>query len=256
MGQSELPSDSGNPSARSDYYDHMQTGRDCGFWPMEDTGAYAGEEMAESALPSPGSNDVTMDDFLGALGNAWSGYVVEDNSNPRGFPTENFLEEADYVKRRPSYWKDDSQTMASRTGADMRTSDYDFSPASGRTATNIALAGELAAELLKKHGKAGLTRRHVMAFLQAKGVHQYMASDVIRCLKHRHKVVMADVLDQFPVAKVASGGRAGLASIRDLLIKQEIRTMREPAVASVFRHCAANLSRVIADLERLEGRDG
>jgi hypothetical protein len=84
-----------------------------------------------------------------------------------------------------------------------------------KLATNLDLVGTLAADFLKKRDKKGITRRHVMSFLQEAGYHQYLASDVIRCLQQRHNVHVADVLDQFPVAtsKVA----ASVSAARELV---------------------------------------
>lgn len=249
---SELPSDADNPAARSDYYDRMQTGQvdqsDLpDIWADEDTGAYASEDVGETSLPGAPHNDFSMDDFLGALGNEWSGAVVEDLSGPAGFPTENFLEEADYMKRKLNDWTDDARIIA--TGECMNQT--------RRQATNVDLVVRLTSEFLKKNGKKDLTRRHVMAFLQDEGQPQYLVSDVIRCLKHSHKVYMADVLDQFPVSREASSSfRTAAVGLRERFIQLEIENVRSPGVASCFRRSAADLAHVIADLERSEDRNG
>lgn len=63
----ELPSDSDNPSARSDYYDHMTTGQQnkvswSGMeFPKEDSGAYVSQEkVSDSALPNVNKNEESL----------------------------------------------------------------------------------------------------------------------------------------------------------------------------------------------------
>lgn len=240
---SELPDDHDNPSARSDYYDHMTTGMDPGVWADEDSGSWSGEKKAPgAALPGVMKNETSMDDFLGALGNYWSGYETEDVSGPQGFPTEDFSENVDYDR---SDLQGGGRVLASGRGK-----------MNQRQATNIELVGKLAQDFLKEFGKKDLTRRHVMAFLQQTGNHGYLVSDVIRCLKLRHSVFVKDVLDEFPVVKTASDGRSSLAAMRDKLIQLEVASVLQPEVSFQFRRCAASLSVAIADLERLEGRHG
>lgn len=224
VGESELPSDANNPSARSDYYDRMSIGND--LWPDEDSGAYA-----HSQLPGVVKNEVSMDDFLGALGNAWSGSVLEDVSGPSGFPT-------------PS--NDQGRTSRTVSGTQMRLE---------RTATDLKLVGDIASDFIKEYGRKDLTRRHVMAFLQDSGHHQYLASDVIRCLKHRHDVHISDVLDEFPIKKAASEGFSGLASAHRALIELEIQNVRSPDVSRVLRRCAADLAGIISGLEGFRSSD-
>lgn len=171
-----------------------------------------------SELPGAAENDVDSDNGLGA----WNGKTIQDQSDPPGHPS-------------PDY--------KIATGASMR-----------KTATNLELVGQLAKDFLKGFGRKDLTRRHVMAFLAAAGQHQYMASDVIRCLKLRHNVHIKDVLDEFPVVKTASA--VSLATVRDLVIEMEVENLRRPEVAYQLRRCAATLSDIIADLEKLEGRNG
>jgi hypothetical protein len=123
-----------------------------------------------------------------------------------------------------------------------------------RTATDLQLVGDLSKEFMKDFGKKDLVRRHVMAFLQDKGLPQYLASDIIRCLKHRHSIVIADVLDQFPVKTASQGSPIhSFTKMRDHFIQKEIDHISQPEVASKFRRCAADLAHVIAGLERLEG---
>jgi len=121
-----------------------------------------------------------------------------------------------------------------------------------RRATNILLVSDLTQDFMKKFGKKDLTRRHIMSFLSGQNQPQFLASDIIRCLKLRHSVFVKDVLDEFPIAKTASDGKFSLSAIREKLIQLEIDSILQPEVSSQFRRCAANISNIIADLERLE----
>lgn len=236
----ELPSDAGNPSPRSDYYDRTVTGGTGDIWPKEDSGAYVSQDKeAASALPGVMKNEEIMDNGLQSLGNWQSGYEIEDVSGPYGFPATDFSENVDFGR---SDLQSGGRVLASRS--------YDMK----RTATNIQLVSDLTLEFLREFGKEGLTKRHVLAFLQSRGEPQFLSSDIIRCLKLNHDVHVKDVLDEFPIAKKASYGQ--LASVRDRLIQLEIDNITVPEVSSVYRRCAADLSRVIADLERIEGRNG
>lgn len=241
VSQSELPSDSDNPSARSDYYDRMRQGLERApdpmadsLWADEDSGAYAGQQ---ESLPTPSKNETVMDDSLGALGNSWSGKVVEDVSGPNGFPSEDFAENVDYSR---SDLDGGGKVMTS--GA--------------RVATNIALVSTLTEGLIKKYGKKGLTRRHVLAFLKDERKSQHYASDIIRCLKLSYNVFVKDVMDEFPVSKMASSGAPRLASIRDSLVDLEILHLDEPETAREVRRCAATLSDIIALVERTGASNG
>lgn len=241
-------SDSGNPSARSDHYDRLQAGNAIEeVWSDEDAGVYAQEES--KSLPGVPSNDVSMDDFLGALGNAWSGYVLEDQWNPSGYPSPDFKEPSEHkvmsVKNTKSLVTTSDRKMSDRPMSTLR-----------RVATNIHEVGELASSFLKEYGKNDLTRRHVMAFLQDHGHYAFLASDVIRCLKLRHKVTIADVLDQFPTRKASMSGSAGISAVRDRVIKLQAEKLLEPEVAYALGRCAADLAHALAGLEKLEGRNG
>jgi hypothetical protein len=254
VAQSELPSDEDNPAARADYYDPMHFGKDSDeIWADEDTGAYANEEEESESLPGATHNDVTMKNWLDALGNAWSGYVYEDVNVPKGFPSEDFSENVDYQKTNDS-------THGGRVlaGEDMRTT-YD----SPRVATDIKLVEGLTKDFLKKHGKKDITRRAITGFLQDNdhGDRQYLASDIVRCLKHKHKIVIPDVLDTFPVAKTASSrvdsiSNRQLSGTYDKLIDLEIQNMHIPETASILRRCAATLARIMVSLERIENGNG
>lgn len=243
-----LPSDANNPAARSDYYDRLQTGKSVeDVWPDEDAGVYA--QDGSSSLPGVPPNDLSMDDFLGALGNAWSGYVVEDQWNPAGHPTPDLREPPEHKVISGG------NTKFLVTGTDKNMSDRPMSMLR-RVATNIHEVGELASSFLKEYGKKDLTRRHVMAFLQDHGHHAYLASDVIRCLKLRHQVTIADVLDQFPIRKAALDQRVGVAAARDRIIGLQAENVLYPEVAYALGRCAADLAHALAGLEKLEGRNG
>lgn len=225
-----LPSDANNPSARSDYYDQMTLGMNGDEWADEDTGVYA-----DSQLPSPDKNETHVDNSLGALGNEWSGYVVEDLVDNPGFPSGEAFNSPPHLR------------VCSSGNTHMSTH---------RRATNLGLVGDLTSDFLKKFGKKDLTRRHVMAFLQNCGQPQFLASDIIRCLKLRHSVFVKDVLDEFPVAKVASTGATSLASTRDSIVQLEVDNLANPELASELRRCAASISDVVALLERVGTRNG
>lgn len=220
--ESKLPKDSDNPPARSDYYDRMSIGD------------------SHSELPGVSKNEVSMDDFLGALGNWWSGFVTEDVSNPAGFPSRNFREDPE-----PSY--NGSLPEGFITSSDRRHS------MRSRQATNIKLIGTLTEDFLKDFGKKDLTRRHVMAFLEKNGYHQYLASDMIRCLKLRHDVHIADVLDQFPIKKPESKTKKK-ASVEDLrIVRSSMNRLAavSPRASTEISRASATLTSVIRDLERL-----
>ena len=252
---SELPSDGDNPSARSDYYDTMMPGHAGStrksftsdyIAPTEDMGAYAGKKK-NSELPEVVKNDETMDDWLQDLGNFWSGKEIEDLSNPQGFPTEDFSENIDYDRSD----NQDGGTivplgdpkMFASGGVSMNT----------RQATHITQVVALTKDFLKVAGKKDLTKRHVMAFLQTLGLPQYLSSDIIRCLKLSHDIHVKDVLDEFPVFRQASAAQqTSIARARQALINLECDHVLDPEVASVLRRCAANLTRTIIDMERLE----
>jgi len=268
VAKSELPSDEDNPPARADYYDPMHFGKESDeIWPDEDSGAYAGEEDESESLPGATHNDVTMKNWLDALGNAWSGYIQEDMNDPKGFPSQDFSENVDYQKTNDS-------THGGRVlaGGDMRTTYDSLEPTPGliralartapRTATDLKLVVELTKNFLKKHGKKDITRRAITAFLQDNdyGDRQYLASDIVRCLKHNHKIVIPDVLDTFPITKTASGkieiANNGLTGVYNRLIDLEVEHLHIPETASILRRCAARLARVMVSLERIENRDG
>jgi hypothetical protein len=235
-GSSELPSDSDNPPARSDYFDRTFTGGSGGIWPKEDSGAYVSQEcVAESGLPGVLKNEESMDNNLQALGNWQSGYEIEDISGPQGFPSTDFSENVNF-----------DRSDLQNGGTVIASEGYGMN----RMATNIHLVTDLTNEFLKEFGKKGLTKRHVLSFLQKKGEPQFLSSDIIRCLKLSHEIYVKDVLDEFPVHKKASSN--DIVSIRDCLIRLEIDNIRSPEVSSAFRRSAADLSKVIADLERIE----
>lgn len=235
---SELPDDGDNPSARSDYYDDMQTGgADLttidNIWPKEDSGAYV---SGEESLPVPNSNTKYEDNYTSPMGNSDSGFVIEDQQVPRGFPSTEFTETVDYGKSNDETSIPGGQAVA--TGSTMK-----------RIATDIAFVEELTTAFLKEHGKKDITRRAVTAFLQSTGHgdRQYIASDIMRCLKHNHNIVIPDVLDMFPV-RMASG-RMALAAIRDALFDLEFASLDDEPTARELNLCSSHISRVIQLLD-------
>jgi hypothetical protein len=189
----------------------------------EDAGVFASESY--DSIPVPPSDYAFHDNNLQSLGNYWSGVTIEDQAVPAGFPSTEFEDPQRYQ-------------VTNASGNKMK-----------KVATNIPLVLDLSSKFLKEYGKKGLTRRHVMAFLQKSGSHQYLASDVVRCLKEVHDIDVKDVLDEFPITHTASS--SSLASMRDMLVDLEIHNIRNPETSKVFRYAAADLSRTIALLERL-----
>lgn len=231
VAKTSLPSDSGNPSARSDYFDRTVAGVE-DAWATEDSGAYVSQEKSGSSeLPGVVKNDEHMDNGLQSAGNWQSGFVLQDAADPHA---SDFAENTDYDRDDP---QDGGRILASK-GSPMN-----------RVSTNISLVSGLTADFLKEFGKKGLTKRHVLSFLQSRGEPQFLSSDVIRCLKLSHEIYVKDVLDEFPVSKKASS--PSLASLRDRIIGLEADSIEIPSVSSGFRRCAADLARVMADLERI-----
>lgn len=228
-----LPSDDNNPSSRSDYYDPMKIGSSSydQIWPDEDSGSYASD-----STPKSHHNDKMMD-TTGKIMNEWSGYTVEDQSDSTGFPTEEFKENVDYQKTNdPGHG---GRVLSSRKLK------------MNRLSTELDLVGDLTSEFLKSCGKKNITRRCVTAFLQEKGLgyKQHLASDIIRCLKLRHKVTVADVLDQFPVAKQASV--LDLRVIGSKILNASCRYDYSSDTAMVLRKCAFDVASVERELEKV-----
>jgi hypothetical protein len=275
---SELPSDADNPAARTDYYDYQHPGHSGStrkalfsdyIAPTEDSGAYTGQgeknpeppekkKSEDSKLPGVMKNEETMEDWLGPLGNYWSGKEIEDVSGPYGFPATDFNENLDFDR------SDHQDGGTQLPGADV-TGDRVTMFASGRTsmttrqATNIHQVIGLTKDFLKEVNpeKDHLTKRHVLAFLQGRNLPQYLSSDIIRCLKIQHDIHVKDVLDEFPVARKASVTMGtSVARAQRALMELEFQHIREPEVASVLRRCAANLTRALIDMERLETGNG
>jgi len=256
---SQLPNGS-LPAARSDYYDRTVYGFALGatvdqIWPSEDSGAYAGEEKDASdldedreegsGLPTPARDDHMMGDFLESLGNSDQGFVWEDRSTPKGFPAEDFKENVDYPK---------SNRLMASFGASIASRNLG-EPMTDRTATDLKLVTDLTKDFVKKFGKKNIVRRHVLAFLQDRQLPQYLASDIVRCLKHQHKVVIPDVMDTFPLGHVASAGRTSLGSAYRDIVQLRIRHSDDPEVDLVMRRCASRISDVLATLDTLEVGD-
>lgn len=246
VSHTELPSDGNNPAARSDYYDEMQTGSGVvensisDIWPAEDSGAYAGED----SLPTPLSNDGITDNYTNPLGNSNSGFVIEDQNVPRGFPSTDFVETADYPK---------SNDGAVPGGSLVATGKSDMSNNRGaRVATDIAFVEDLTSKFLKEHGKKNITRRAVTAFLQGAGHgdRQYIASDIVRCLRHNHNIIVPDALDIFPV-KTASVSPNNLIGVYGTLLAMEMEHLGSPSVARELGTCASTIARTWDLLNRI-----
>jgi len=255
----ELPSDADNPPARSDYYDRMVTGQQektawSGFEiPKEDSGAYVSQEkVSDSALPTVNKDEESMDDWAQALGNWWSGYEIEDISGRQGFPSTDFAENVDFDKSDQDNGGrvlplGDGRMLASG-GVSMQS----------KTATDIKLVPAMTTEFLREYGRKDLTKRHVLAYLQKKGRPQYLSSDIIRCLKLNHDIHVKDVLDEFPVTRKASAAsQTTIAALRDKFIQIECDNVLDERLSTEMRRCAANMTRAIVDMEKLErGNNG
>ncbi len=238
------------------------------YWPSEDSGSYVTQEQKSPELvesdepgtayededghyvdesgdiesfPEPERNDNFMDDNLGALGNSDSGYVVEDMSNPRGFPNTDFTEQSDFIDENPilpEVWHLQPFGYASNTGVIMN-----------RTANSIDKVQDLTKEFLKEHGKKGIVRRSVTAFLESRGLPQYLASDVVRCMAHDHKIVVPDVLDIFPLAEDAPADVRRLAAVHAKVVEMQMGAKTGPAAVALHR-AASSLVSAMARMSR------
>lgn len=233
---SELPSDDQNPSSRSDYYDRLVLGlkdyiSESDYWADEDSGSYSSLE----SLPIPRKNDVTLDNFLSSLGNFWSGYEIEDLQDSYGFPSMEYAENVNYPK---SNQDDDS-------GGKLLAMNYDRNT---RTANNTDIAGQLASDFIKKYGKKNITRRNILSYLQetGNGFRQYLASDIIRCLKLRHQIYVNDSMDTFPVAKTASTHKSSLTDIHRQLISLQISNTKNKTASDVLLKCISDVAKLMA----------
>jgi hypothetical protein len=212
----------------------------------EKGGHYVDQDGLINSLPEPDRNEESQEDSLGALGNAWSGYNVEDMSNPAGFPTDNFTEEADYMDEspnQPEVWH--LQPFGFASMGESRK----FPMTTMKTATDIEKVRELTTAFLKEHGRKSIVRRSVLSFLQGEGLPQYLASDVIRCMKHDHGILVPDVMDTFPLAKDAPEDLRRLASLHGRLLELSMTTP-DVRVSSRLSRCAASVARALAKLER------
>lgn len=239
---SELPSDSDNPAARSDYYDDMQTGampiqlnsiED--MFAKEDSGAYVSSE----SLPTSIHNDKYTDNTTSPLGNSDSGLVIEDQNVPYGFPTDPYKETSDTPK---------SNDGSIPGGTLIASRKFTMN----RKATDIKWVESLTSDFLKAHGKKNITRRAVTAFLQENGHgdRQYIASDIVRCLKHEHNIIIPDVLDIFPI-KTASGS-VDLNAVHSSILSMEIDYLNTPEVSKTLGDCAVNIASTIALLKKCD----
>lgn len=263
MTDDELVSDPGDhshlpvgglPAARADYYDNTVLGAESmdDIWTDTVTNTYSEKEdgVDGNSLPGVTKNEISIDDLLGAFGNSWSGIIEEDLSGPNGFPSVDFSENVDYPKSN-----DDTigQLVASVDAS------INFKKSGGkmnRIATDTELVESLTKDFLKQFGKKNLVRRHVLAFLQDRKLPQYLASDVVRCLKHNHQIVIPDVMDTFPLAKIASGDSLDSkkfieSTIRSLITFRNANSISDETRVSLTV-CEARLASVLVDLELLE----
>jgi hypothetical protein len=221
--ESKLP-DGDHDNHMADYADRMSIGfTHDSYWGSDGSESYASEE----SLPSAVENSTKTNNGLGALGNADSGYILEDQNVPKGFPSEDYMENRSFPKSHPG------NMVASRI------------------ATNVELVRDITKKFVQKHGKKDLTKRHVLSFLTGNGYYSFMSSDVIRCLKLDHDVHVPDVLDVFPVRKASSSIDASrLVALRDFCVLNEMNNHMFPAVAAEYRQAAASLNTALAAIER------
>lgn len=219
------------PRAVADYYDRLSTTYDIFADHSGDTFASDSSEVTEKSssdsLPSLPENSSKVDNYLGALGNYWSGYNVQDQNVDAGFPSD-------------KYWDIGRYQQLNASEAKMN-----------KLATNVPVVRGLTKVFLKDFGKKDLTRRHVMAFLTKASQPQYLASDIIRCLALDHNIFVRDVLDEFPVRTASNDNISRLASIRGILVDLEADHIRDPSASLEFRYAAAEITKSIAALERL-----
>jgi hypothetical protein len=234
--EAKLPSEEENPIARADYYDRQSWGKKkktsvptSDIWAEHGGDVFADEQ--DESLPTSVRNEGGLDNFLNALGNFWSGYETEDLNQEYGFPSMDYQENSNWPKSN----QDDS-------GGKVMSG-------SMRTATDIERVKELTKDVIKEYGKKGLTRRQILSYLQkiGEGFRQYLASDIIRCLKLSHDVIVKDVMDEFPVKKIASIKFSSRAKeIHESLLKFS----SENISPEMFK-LSTEFARVVADVEKL-----
>lgn len=238
--------------ARSDYYDKMTTANRLGpsiedMFGGADTGAYVSSEKEKpkkidlrkdsdgvfdyGSLPGIPDNIEHRDNNLGALGNYWSGYTIQDQNVPAGFPSTEFQDESRWQKTNAS-----TKPMK-------------------KLAVNIPALRDLTKGFIREHGKKDISRRHIMSFLTKQNQPQYLASDIIRCLAHDHDIYVVDSLEVFPIKKTASH-TINVANLRNKIVDLEVRNISNPKVSHELRRAAAELSEVLALLERIGGNHG
>jgi hypothetical protein len=126
-----------------------------------------------------------------------------------------------------------------------------------RVATNHELVRDLVKDFIKDHGKKDITKRHIVAFLKAKGSYAFLSSDMIRCLNLEHNAKVMDVLDVFPV-KVASvkpgdldSSAVRVASIREALVASLQDSSTPTSTVNEYHRIAADLALALAAYERI-----
>lgn len=211
VAYAKLPEGTDGPVARSDYYDRTVTGSISDIWPSHggDTWANGESNYKEDSLPTAKQNNKIVQNNTQPLGNFWSGKIIQDQDVPQGFPSTDFN-------------LDKSPTIS-----DSKMGSYT------KTASNPGLVRELVKKMFAEYGKKDLTKRHCLAFLQKESLPQYLSSEMILCASEDHSVFIKDVLDEFPFKKMASG------KLSDTLVDAEIKYLRHPEIARVFRLAAA-----------------
>jgi len=228
VAQSSLPTDEKNPSSHSDYYDDTVSTRSQTYWADDGSDVYANKNK---------KNDINMDNYLGGAGNSWSGSVLEDVSGPYGFPSDEF----NVITNDP-----DTSVQFSHSRRE--------TVSSIKLATNTEMVLSLTKDFLKSFGKKDLTRRHVMAYVTKNSLPQFLVSDIIRCMKFSHSIVIKDVLDEFPVSKIVKDGRKKMASLNDNILSMIPKG--DLGTRQTLFHCASEISEISDILDLIGGSHG
>ncbi len=177
-----------------------------------------GNHPPSPSIPSEEDNPVSRSDYFGIS------YVASEGK----------MRDRDF----------DLAVKISRIAAQCNSGDLSISSAVSlihKTATQFNKIESLAKEFVKGRDKKSITKRSVIAFLDEKGEHSWMSSDMIRCLRQYHNIHVADSLL-----------RSKLASIRDSVIDIEVVPGIDLKTASTLRRVSAHLAHVLAAVERLE----
>lgn len=225
---SELPNED-DGSHVTDYADPSRVSfSEDNLWSSDGGDSYASAKS--ESLPHSTENSMKTENNLGALGNPYSGYIVQDQNVPQGFPSEDYRENSSFPKSHPG------NMIASRI------------------ATNVELVRDLTKEFLKGRDKDSITKRDITAFLAKNGYFGFMSSDVIRCLRLDHDLHVQDALDVFPVRKASQNfNLTRIAALRDFCVMNDMENISNPEVSADYRVAAACLSSALAVCERYLG---